>query len=1047
MPQQTKTFRVFVSSTFSDMREERRILQEKVFPDLQRYCESRGAKFQAIDLRWGVSEESRLDNKTMDICLGEIRRCLKVSPRPNFLILLGDRYGWQPPPARIPQEEMGVILNSLTAGEKDKLLRWYRKDENAIPAQYVLLARKGEYKDYRRWAPVEKSLLDILRRGAEASQLVEEKKIKYLASATHQEIIHGTLNPHEDYSGQEEHVFACLMTISNLQEDECMGDFVEITKGKFDPYCREALAALRREIEKKLPPSNVHKYRGRLKKGKDGQLQLSIEKKKLFAAAVYDHFRAVIDQEIEKVVGIDPLEKEINLHREFRNTLLNHFRGREDILKTIHEFISGKESKLFCLLGESGSGKSSIMAKAMVEAQGRYIIAYRFCGISPDSSTIRSTIYSLTQEIARHYQVLQKNLLKEEKKEGDKDTPDGKQETTIDITKDTGLKKVFHKALNLVTEERPLVLFLDAIDQLKDPLGAVLDWFPGKMPNYCWIVLSSLMDSEDKIGDRFLKQAIPPMSRNEGEMILEEWFKAEERKLQEDQKETILERFRENGLPVYLRLTFEEAKFWRSFDGAPELKADVEAVLEDYFERLEKEHGQLLVERFCGYLLCGKDRGLGEGEILDLLAFDNEYWNEFYNKSHPLHKSELERVRKLPIAVWSRFYLDLEPYLTTREGEGGNILTFFHRQFTEFAQKQYVTDIKKLHSTMADYFETLPLYFDNTWKTPNGRKCAEQPYQQIESEQWKDLTKKTLGDFPFLMAKTKADMVEGILNDYRLAFTKAPEDAKKKLKSWEAFFRERAHILRRGNEEWPAYKILLQLAVEHADESPVTLEAECFLAKGKCDWHSLRNARRLSRLPMNPLLDVLGGHEGPVLGTLIIGDGRIISWSKDLTLRLWDGETGAPLAVLEGHTSFIRTVLLLPNGRIVSCPEGEDHTLRLWDPQTGTPLAVLEGHTTAVKGARLLSDGRILSWSDAPWPQSLGGGTLCLWDGQTGAPLSVLKGHTGTINGASLLPDGRILHPLLVGGSHPTSLGWGDGRPSCCPQGTYQGRLGYPGST
>jgi hypothetical protein len=57
MPQQTKIFRVFVSSTFTDMKEERRILQKNVFPKLEKFCEENGAKFQAVDLRWGVNEE------------------------------------------------------------------------------------------------------------------------------------------------------------------------------------------------------------------------------------------------------------------------------------------------------------------------------------------------------------------------------------------------------------------------------------------------------------------------------------------------------------------------------------------------------------------------------------------------------------------------------------------------------------------------------------------------------------------------------------------------------------------------------------------------------------------------------------------------------------------------------------------------------------------------------------------------------------------------------------------------------------------------------
>jgi hypothetical protein len=49
MPQQTRIFRVFVSSTFTDMKEERRILQKKVFPKLEAFCDRNNAKFQAVD--------------------------------------------------------------------------------------------------------------------------------------------------------------------------------------------------------------------------------------------------------------------------------------------------------------------------------------------------------------------------------------------------------------------------------------------------------------------------------------------------------------------------------------------------------------------------------------------------------------------------------------------------------------------------------------------------------------------------------------------------------------------------------------------------------------------------------------------------------------------------------------------------------------------------------------------------------------------------------------------------------------------------------------
>lgn len=51
MTQTGKTFRVFVSSTFSDLKEERNALQRYVFPRLTELAKIHGCRFQTIDLR------------------------------------------------------------------------------------------------------------------------------------------------------------------------------------------------------------------------------------------------------------------------------------------------------------------------------------------------------------------------------------------------------------------------------------------------------------------------------------------------------------------------------------------------------------------------------------------------------------------------------------------------------------------------------------------------------------------------------------------------------------------------------------------------------------------------------------------------------------------------------------------------------------------------------------------------------------------------------------------------------------------------------------
>ncbi|WP_295387638.1 AAA family ATPase, partial [uncultured Thiodictyon sp.] len=265
-----------------------------------------------------------------------------------------------------------------------------------------------------------------------------------------------------------------------------------------------------------------------------------------------------------------------------------------------------------------------------------------------------------------------------------------------------------------------------------------------------------------------------------------------------------------------------------------------------------------------------------------------------------------------------------------------------------------------------------------------------------------DAALKLLTCFDYLMTRLRTlpdpDGVEGLGEDWRatLCLSPIPDHA---TRLWEAFFREREHILRRGDERWPAHKSLLQLAVEHADDSPVTAAADAWLTAGKCDWTWLRNPQRVGRAVPDPCLHVLEGHTAQVKGALPLPDGRILSWSADGALRLWDGHSGAPLATLEGHTEWVWGALPIPDGSILSW--SGDGTLRLWDGHSGAPLATLDGHTDGVLGALPLPDGRILSWSEDR--------TLRLWDGQGGAPLATLAGHTGAVRGALPLPDGRIL--------------------------------------
>ena len=188
----SKTFRLFISSTFNDFREERKVLQTKVFPEIKKYASSLGYAFQPIDLRWGVSDEAQLDQKTLELCLEEVRAC-KTHLYPNFLVMLGDRYGWVPLPYDIEEDEFTSLFSLIDAKEKEAIQEWYYLDKNQIPSSYILKERTDVYKDYNTWAQVENNLRIILQKAVNNSDIASQQKEKYFQSATEAEVEEGIL--------------------------------------------------------------------------------------------------------------------------------------------------------------------------------------------------------------------------------------------------------------------------------------------------------------------------------------------------------------------------------------------------------------------------------------------------------------------------------------------------------------------------------------------------------------------------------------------------------------------------------------------------------------------------------------------------------------------------------------------------------------------------------------------------------------------------------------------------------------------------------------
>jgi energy-coupling factor transporter ATP-binding protein EcfA2 len=112
---------------------------------------------------------------------------------------------------------------------------------------------------------------------------------------------------------------------------------------------------------------------------------------------------------------------------------------------------------------------------------------------------------------------------------------------------------------------------------------------------------------------------------------------------------------------------------------------------------------------------------------------------------------------------------------------------------------------------------------------------------------------------------------------------------------------------------------------------------------------------------------------------------RIVSGSRDKTLKVWDAATGQETLTLTGHTAGVSSVAFSPDGtRIVS--GSDDKTLKVWDAATGQELLSLPGHTDEVTSVAFSPDGtRIVSGSYDK--------TLKVWDGSTRQERSTQNGQ------------------------------------------------------
>lgn len=717
---------MFVSSTFADMKAERDLLQRDVFPQLRQVCASKGLRFQAIDLRWGVSEEAGRHNRTMQICLRELERCQQGSLKPNFLVLLGDRYGWRPLPEVIAAD-LFERLKALVADPKaiTALAACYRLDENALPPEYVLQPRSGELAPYDAWnRGVEGPLLAALERAATlllaSDALTEDQgfRIKSLnigISATHHEIIRGALT----VKNAREHVHVFVRSIRYGEGQTPNPEFTEPQPERL----RELVEGLAAHVGER----NVHRYPVAWHEGgRFSEADLGA-----FRDEALESLARVIQHQIDNLEGVSSLEQESEAHEVFGRERHLHFRGREETLRQIDSYLGHGAGGPLAVVGATGSGKSALMARAVQQARSthpRALIVERYAGATSASSARVLLLKDVVQQIRHGYP---RPSLAE-----------------ADLPEDLkGLSQALHEAMRRATADRPMILFLDGLNQLgSSGQGRQLTWLPTAMPGQVHMVVSCATPPEDSDPAdprdevfHALTRKIPAqecivleaLSTDDGSQLLGKWLGDTRRKLQPGQRDAVLRVFARHGNPLWLKVAAAQGAVTPSWKALPELPERTEEMISVILRRMCEpgEHGEALVSHTLQYLACAR-HGLAEDELMDILSGDREVMEDFHARF-----PQASELTVLPVNLWVVLRGDLAPYLAERLAGKETLLSFYHQSFLDGVSSTFLRDnegIRERHEGLAKYFFSL----SDTKRIGADRLLDELPWQLAEAGEW-----------------------------------------------------------------------------------------------------------------------------------------------------------------------------------------------------------------------------------------------------------------------------------------------------------------------
>ena len=420
---------------------------------------------------------------------------------------------------------------------------------------------------------------------------------------------------------------------------------------------------------------------------------------KALGELVLADFTAVINQCWPEGSQPDPLTREALDHAAYARSRERVYISRGEYFTRLDAHIADSGDQPLAIIGESGSGKSALLANwasRYRQAHPDALLLEHYIGATPASGDWAAMLQRIMGEFKQRLGLTQ-------------DIPDHPD----------ALRSAFPTWLHMVATKGRVIMILDALNQLEDRDGAPdLVWLPPVMPRNVRLIVSTL---PGRALNEITRRDWPvfnvgPLTNEERRKLIVDYLAQHAKKLSPPRVDGIANAA-QSANPLYLRVLLDEMRIFGVHERLEERIAYYLQAGSPYelygkvIARWEKDYGGAAdLVRHTLSLLWAARRGLTESELLDALGSAGQ---------------------PLPHAAWSPLFLALADALVSR----GGLWTFAHDFLRTATRAAYLPDEslqQQAHLRLGSYFERQPASLRQIEELPWQFNAARQ-YSQLFS--------------------------------------------------------------------------------------------------------------------------------------------------------------------------------------------------------------------------------------------------------------------------------------------------------------------------